>query len=124
MYKRTKLDIRRAIKEHGYSVRDFSEKMGFTPANLSQIINGNPTVKKLTEICEVLECDMTDLFYPINEPSVDGVVVQTNDKEKKNGNAATAPSTGEQPAPPSLQATTFCPHCGAKVRVGVVLLAE
>ena len=27
-------------------------------------------------------------------------------------------------AEPAVNTTTFCPHCGAKVRVGVVLLPE
>ena len=113
---KTKLDIRRAIKERGYTVRDFAEKCNMTPANLSQIINGNPTVKKLSDLCEVLGCDVTDLFYPIDEkkPTFD---IQPPD----NTPSISTPSTDAQP---TLHATTFCPHCGAKVRVGVVLMAE
>ena len=64
---KTKIDVRRAIKERGYTAKDFAEKCGMTISNLSRnIINGNPTVRKLNEICEVLGCDITDLFYPID----------------------------------------------------------
>lgn len=65
---RTKIDIRRAIIERGYKIPAFAEKCGMTPVNLRKnIIKGNPTVKKLSEICEKLECDITDLFYPIDD---------------------------------------------------------
>ena len=64
----TKIDIRRAIIERGYKIPAFAEKCGMTPVNLREnIIKGNPTVKKLSEICEVLKCDITDLFYPIGD---------------------------------------------------------
>lgn len=64
----TKIDVRRAIIERGYKISAFAEKCGMTPVNLREnIIKGNPTVKKLSEICEVLNCDITDLFYPIDE---------------------------------------------------------
>ncbi len=96
--KRTKINIRRAIKECGYTVRDFAEKCGMTPANLSQIINGNPTVKKLGEICEVLGCDITDLFYPIVE---DITTVDNFAKAEVNNSETNAKSTisGEKNTP-------------------------
>ena len=47
---RTKIDVRRAIIERGYKIPAFAKKCGMTPVNLrSNIINGNPTVKKLSE---------------------------------------------------------------------------
>ena len=68
---RTKIDVRRAIIERGYKIPAFAKKCGMTPVNLrSNIINGNPTVKKLSEICEVLKCDITDLFYPVEEKDI------------------------------------------------------
>lgn len=38
------------------------------------------------------------------------------DKEEKNEN--------REDAQPTISTTAFCPHCGAKVRVGVLLLPE
>lgn len=95
---RTKIDIRRAIKERGYTITSFCQKFDLKTQNIIQnYIKGNPTIKRLEELCEKLDCDITDLFYPIGDPS---------------------------DAQHTINTTAFCPHCGAKVRVGVMLLPE
>lgn len=119
---------------------------------MSPIINGNPTISKLFQIAEGIGCDITDLFYPdpaeeaaenekkkemeINmEPlgmdvmkqiasrvpdviggNIRGGVDWTNVENAENG--------GENQQQQLIQTSTFCPHCGKKVRVGVVLLPE
>ena len=127
----TKIDIRRAIVERGYKIPAFAEKCGMTPVNLREnIIKGNPTVKKLSEICEKLECDITDLFYPIGDSSDAKENVISFDKEEHEKKENTqVPDIDNHSiripdAQPTIGTTTFCPHCGAKVRVGVVLLPE
>ena len=120
--KRTKIDIRRAIKERGYSLSAFAEKSNMTLSNLSKnIINGNPTVKKLGEICEVLGCDITDLFYPLEEETKEQHEPDTAAPagEDLSGKAVAVPQPSQ-----TIQTTAFCPHCGARVKVGVVLMAE
>ena len=112
---RTKIDVRRAIIERGYKIPAFAKKCGMTPVNLrSNIINGNPTVKKLSEICEVLKCDITDLFYPVEEKDIQNISTSV---------VSNSPSESEIEKD-EIATTAFCPHCGAKVRVGVVLLPE
>ena len=124
---RTKLDIKRALKERGYTSKEFAVKCGMSAASISQSINGNPTVKRLAELCEVLGCDITDLFYPIdekgdennaNEAEVVADNKQTNSQTQSEGVLGTASMPLMQPNP------VFCPHCGKQVRVGVVLLPE
>lgn len=116
----TKIDVRRAIIERGYKIPAFAEKCGMTPVNLREnIIKGNPTVKKLSEICEVLKCDITDLFYPVEEndvPDVTTSVISASPSEPE--------SHGDKISETEIVTTAFCSHCGAKVRVGVVLLPE
>ena len=120
-----KLDVRRAITERGYTVSSFAEKADIKLQNLIQnLINGNPSVKKLYFIAEQLGCDITDLFFNDNDDD--------NDNKGTGQNAPTAEGADifsqtaeqgkaeEQP----VQTIAFCPHCGAKVRVGVVLLPE
>lgn len=93
---KTKIDVRRAIKERGYTAKDFAEKCGMTISNLSRnIINGNPTVRKLNEICEVLGCDITDLFYPIDGNEQNEVVEQ-----KMPETPTTVPQAQAQPPSP------------------------
>jgi|GEM_PF-1018865 len=114
---RTKIDVRRAIIERGYKIPAFAEKCGMTPVNLREnIIKGNPTVRKLSEICEVLNCDITDLFYPVEEndmPDVTTSVISDppSEPEAHWGKISETEKT-------EIVTTTFCPHCGAKVTSG------
>lgn len=119
----TKIDVRRAIIERGYKIPAFAEKCGMTPVNLRKnIIKGNPTVKKLSEICEVLNCDITDLFYPIEESDMPDVTTSVVSAPSSEPEAHTDEISKTEKT--DIVTTTFCPHCGAKVRVGVVLLPE
>ncbi len=143
---KTKIDIRRAITERGYTITTFCQKFNLKTQNIIQnYIKGNPTIKRLEDLCEKLDCDITELFYPKEEPVSDeenilstsehikgeseatiqtkdeGSAEKATDTEKQNiiGTAIQLPD--EQPI---INTTTFCPHCGAKVRVGVLLLPE
>lgn len=108
----SKLDVRKAITDRGMTIADFCRKHDLKSQNLIQnVINGNPTVLKLQGIAEMLECDITDLFYP----SADEEQPVTTETEEQTATV--------QEAEP-VQTTAFCPHCGAKVRVGVVLIAD
>ena len=116
---RTKIDIRRAITERGYTITSFCQKFDLKTQNIIQnYIKGNPTIKRLEDLCEKLDCDITDLFYPIGglEATEDNVPLLNNENEERNKN--------KKDVQPVVSTTTFCPHCGAKVRVGVVLLPE
>ena len=125
---RTKIDVRRAIKERFGTVSAFAAHAGMHTQNVLQnLINGNPSIKKLEELCEKMGCDVTDLFYPIdetgdennaNEAEVVADNKQTNSQTQGEGVLGTASMPLMQPNP------VFCPHCGKQVRVGVVLLPE
>ena len=114
--------------------------------------SGNPTVAKLMQIAEGIGCDITDLFYldPTEEEEKKEVPVGTENEgetldtsirgdlpegiiERDVNFVQQLP--GSEPAYPvhsdglvsenqqqMIQTSTFCPHCGKKVRVGVVLL--
>ena len=132
---RTKIDIRRAITERGYTITSFCQKFNLKTQNIIQnYIKGNPTIKRLEDFCEKLDCDITDLFYPIDDSDDAKKNVLLFNKEKEewkesdstNTEALDIKNTVVQipDAEPAVNTTTFCPHCGAKVRVGVVLLPE
>ncbi len=117
---RTKIDIRRAITERGYTITSFCQKFDLKTQNIIQnYIKGNPTIKRLEELCEKLDCDITDLFYPIDnsDDTKENVLSFGKEKEEKEENT-------REDAQPTINTTTFCPHCGAKVRVGVLLMPE
>lgn len=145
-----KLDIKRALAEHNMSQIELAKKSGIIAPNISAIIKGgNPTVAKLMQIAEGIGCDITDLFYPdpaeeaaenekkkemeINmEPLGMDAMKQIASRvpDVINGNSGggvdwtiveNAENGGEMQQQ-MIQTSTFCPHCGKKVRVGVVLL--
>lgn len=143
-----KLDIKRALREHNMTQVELCKRTGLLTQNMSPIINGNPTVSKLFQIAEGIGCDITDLFYP--DPSEEAeekekkeeinmkplgmdVMKQIADRvpDVIGGNSGggvdwtnveNAENGGEMQQQ-MIQTSTFCPHCGKKVRVGVVLLS-
>ena len=143
-----KLDIKRALSEHNMTQADLYQKIGMSPQAICMIIkNNNPTVAKLMQIAEGIGCDITDLFYPdpaeeaeekkkkeeINmKPLGMDVMKQIADRvpDVIGGNSRSSvgwtnvenAENGEEMQQQMIQTSTFCPHCGKKVRVGVVLL--
>ena len=128
---RTKIDIRRAITERGYTISSFCQKFDLKTQNIIQnYIKGNPTINRLEDLCEKLDCDITDLFYPIGDSSdaKENILFPDKEKEEKKENAQVLDNGDHSIRVPDIQpainTTAFCPHCGAKVRVGGGLLPE
>lgn len=116
--------------------------------------SGNPTVAKLMQIAEGIGCDITDLFYPDPAEEAEEKEIPAETESEGETLSATLRGdlpegfierdvnfvqqlAGSEPAYPvhenglvsenqqqMIQTSTFCPHCGKKVRVGVVLLPE
>ena len=125
---RTKIDVRRAIKERFGTVSAFATHAGMHTQNVLQnLINGNPSIKKLEELCEKMGCDVTDLFYPINEAGDGNNANKTEAvvNDKSADMQQQSESRTDTASMPLMQANpVFCPHCGKQVRIGVVLLPE
>ena len=148
-----KLDIKRALSEHNMTQADLYQKIGMSPQAICMIIkNNNPTVAKLMQIAEGIGCDITDLFYPdpteeaekkevaagtesggetldttIRGDLPEGIierdvnfVYRTPIEQAYPVHSDGLVSENQQQM---IQTSTFCPHCGKKVRVGVVLLS-
>lgn len=126
---KTKIDVRRAIKERFGTIKAFADYANMCAPNIIQnIINGNPSIKKLEELCEKMGCDVTDLFYPIDEAG-DGNNVNKAEAVANDTTQTTTQTQSESvvsaASVPLMQANpVFCPHCGKQVRIGVVLLPE
>lgn len=56
------LRIKEAIREHGTSINEVSEKMGISRFTLSTHVNGNPSTEILLRIAEAIGCPVTELF--------------------------------------------------------------
>ena len=148
-----KLDIKRALAEHNMSQIDLCQKIGVAQQNMSAIVrSGNPTVAKLMQIAEGIGCDITDLFYPdpaeeaekkevpagtenegetldttIRGDLPEGIVERDVNFVYRTPIEQAYPVHGNglvsENQQQMIQTSTFCPHCGKKVRVGVVLLS-
>lgn len=126
---RTKIDVRRAIKERFGTISAFCEQTGLRTQNIIQnTINGNPTIKKLEELCEKIGCDVTDLFYPIDEMgdenNANNAEAVVNDTTRTTIQPQSESKTDAVSVPLMQANPVFCPHCGKQVRIGVVLLPE
>lgn len=54
--------IREIISKQGISTKDVADKLGITLSALNQNISGNPSVKVLNKIAEVLNVPIWELF--------------------------------------------------------------
>ena len=148
-----KLDIKRALSEHNMTQADLYQKIGMSPQAICMIIkNNNPTVAKLMQIAEGIGCDITDLFYPdpaeeaekkevpvgtesggetlnttIRGDLPEGIIERDVNFVYRTPIEQAYPVHGNglvsENQQQMIQTYTFCPHCGKKVRVGVVLLS-
>ena len=134
-----KLNIKRALRDRKMTQAELCRRTGILSQNMSPIINGNPTVKKLEDIAIAIGCDITDLFYP--DPTEEAEKKEVPAGTESKGETLNATLRGDLPEgfierdvnfvqqaeenqQQMIQTSTFCPHCGKKVRVGVVLLPE
>jgi transcriptional regulator with XRE-family HTH domain len=56
------MDIKRVVKEHGYTLSDVAQNMGITRVTLSQTISRNPTINTLQRIADVIGADIAEFF--------------------------------------------------------------
>lgn len=59
------MNIKKALREHGYTLTAVSEKLGITQSALSQQINNRSiTVAKLEEISRLIDVPLQELVSP------------------------------------------------------------
>ena len=56
------LRVKEICKEKGITMKELAEKIGINPITLTQSLNGNPTMSRLTEVAMILDVDVADLF--------------------------------------------------------------
>ena len=56
------MDIKKIIKEHGYTIEDVAKKMGISRVTLSQNMSRNPTVATLERIANAIGGNVGDFF--------------------------------------------------------------
>lgn len=122
--------IKQIMRDKGIPVAKLAERMGKAQPTISNLlVKQNMTIDTLSNFAEALGVEIADLF-PVKPGYVHYSEKRKRFMDNMEGVATPQPSplsdttiklpTEQQP----MQTTAFCPHCGAKVRVGVVLLPE
>lgn len=147
------LDVLRYLNEHDITLVKAAEATGVAQQNIKKSIGNNPKTSTLLALAKGLGVDPREFFYDLDEEKkkehTNSTILDESDswgasdaaEEKKTDTMGQtqekdSDSTDTEvlgindtavqfpDAQPAVNTTTFCPHCGAKVRVGVVLLPE
>lgn len=68
------LRVKEICKERNIQLKDLAEQLGITPVSLTQSLNGNPTLSRLTEIAKILDVEVADLFSNRSKEDVHGCI--------------------------------------------------
>ena len=110
---KSEIDLRKLMQKLGMGTNAFAEACGVSSQSMAQFLRAKSlTTASIYKMATALDIDPRDMFFPTDEEDNHDLLANTettenNDKEED-----------------LVHTTTFCPHCGAKVRVGVVLLSE
>lgn len=142
------LDVLRYLNEHNITLVKAAEATGVAQQNIKKSIGNNPKASTLLALAKGLGVDPRDFFYDLDEKKTEETNKNFDDTNSSSDAESTKESTENEPnaigdnspykinalirdttiklpdEQPTVNTTTFCPHCGAKVRVGVVLLPE
>ena len=74
------LRIKDVAKSKSMTMAQIAEKLGINPITLSQSLNGNPTLSRLTEVANVLGVDVSELFVqPQGKQDIHGCIFVDGD---------------------------------------------
>lgn len=114
---KSEVNLRKLMQKLGLGTNAFAEACGVSSQSMSQFLrNKSLTTASIYRIAMALDIDPRDMFFSTEEEETTLPFTQKEKKEKENNI--------QEETQPTVNTTTFCPHCGAKVRVGVVLLPE
>lgn len=66
------LRISELAKQRGMTIADIAKEIGISRVNLSNSINGNPTLSRLREVAKILGVPVNELFKPSGQAEVSG----------------------------------------------------
>ena len=74
------LKIKEVAKSKGMTMAQIAEKLNISHITLSQSLNGNPTLSRLTEVADILGVDVSELFVqPQGEQDIHGCIFVDGD---------------------------------------------
>ena len=125
---KSEVNLRKLMQKMGLGTNAFAEACGMSSQSMAQFLrNKSLTTASIYRIAMALDIDPRDMFFPNDEEETTS---SSLDKETQAPTENTQVLDNDEhsirvpDAQPVINPTAFCPHCGAKVRVGVVLLPE
>lgn len=125
---KSEVNLRKLMQKMGLGTNAFAEACGMSSQSMAQFLrNKSLTTASIYRIAMALDIDPRDMFFPNDEEETTSSSLDKEKQEKKEN--AQVPDNDDHSIrvpdeQPAINTTAFCPHCGAKVRVGVVLLPE
>lgn len=117
---KSEVNLRKLMQKLGLGTNAFAEACGMSSQSMAQFLrNKSLTTASIYRIAMALDIDPRDMFFPTDEKET---TLSFSDKEKKKKEEKK--ENTQEEAQSTITTTAFCPHCGAKVRVGVLLLTE
>lgn len=116
------VDLRKLMQKMGMRTNAFAEACGVSTQAMAQYLRPGKSLTTATiyNIANALDIDPREMFFPTEEAEAQNEPDTTaTADEDLSGKAVAVPQPSQ-----TIQTTAFCPHCGARVKVGVVLMAE
>lgn len=114
---KSEVNLRKLMQKMGLGTNAFAEACGMSSQSMSQFLrNKSLTTASIYRIAMALDIDPRDMFFSTEEEEKK---MPFTEKEKDEKEDYTQEETKN-----AVNTTAFCPHCGARVKVGVVLLPE
>ena len=125
---KSEVNLRKLMQKMGLGTNAFAEACGMSSQSMAQFLrNKSLTTASIYRIAMALDIDPRDMFFPNDEEETTLSSLDKEEQEKKENTQVLDNDDHSIQVPhvqPTINTTAFCPHCGAKVRVGVVLLPE
>ncbi len=126
---KSKVNLRKLMKKLGMRTKQFAKATHLYDATLARYLRTDSiTANQIYKIAMALDIDPRDMFFPTDEKEDENLLFADDEEEQEKMKEEVSEEAAEEEkqdaAPAQLQTTAFCPHCGAKVRVGVVLMQE
>lgn len=114
---KSEINLRKLMQKLGLGTNAFAAACGMSTQSMSQFLRTKSlTTASIYRIAIALDMDPRDMFFPTDEEETTLPFTEEK-KEKREKNT-------QKDAQPTINTTAFCPHCGARVHVGVVLMPE
>lgn len=116
------MDIKSVIQKKGLLMTKAAEMMGITPQALSQIVNGNPTVRKIEMMAKAIGCSPADFFGDWVNSQTDSEISSAEDKHQEHDNRSELPFDGTKESESIISQGTqaiVCPKCGCPIGISV-----